>query len=69
MVADAIGMLCWVLDDMLQATGLTLIQVYWLIGPYALFTLAFGGVMVPKLNLYVDPVVSRVSGPNHDAVS
>jgi hypothetical protein len=28
-------------------------QVWWLIGPYALFTLAFGGSLVPKLNLYV----------------
>ncbi|KAI0175740.1 MFS general substrate transporter [Hypoxylon sp. FL1284] len=30
--------------------------VYWLIGPYALFTLAFGGIIVPKLNLIVDLV-------------
>ncbi|XXG94122.1 hypothetical protein Hte_000374 [Hypoxylon texense] len=26
-------------------------SVYWLIGPYFLFTLAFGGIIVPKLNL------------------
>lgn len=26
-------------------------SVYWLIGPYFLFTLAFGGSLVPKLNL------------------
>jgi hypothetical protein len=26
-------------------------QVYWLLFPYGIFTLAFGGVMVPKLNL------------------
>lgn len=26
-------------------------QVFWLLGPYIMFTLAFGGVMVPKLNL------------------
>lgn len=26
-------------------------QVYWLLGPYFLFTLAFGGIIVPKLNL------------------
>lgn len=26
-------------------------SVYWLIGPYLLFTLAFGGSIVPKLNL------------------
>ncbi|KAH8680974.1 major facilitator superfamily domain-containing protein [Xylariales sp. PMI_506] len=31
-------------------------SVYWLIGPYFLFTLAFGGVIVPKLNLIVDLV-------------
>ncbi|KAI6088830.1 MFS general substrate transporter [Hypoxylon rubiginosum] len=31
-------------------------SVYWLIGPYALFTLAFGGIIVPKLNLIVDLV-------------
>lgn len=30
-----------------------IIQVLWLLGPYALFTLAFGGSLVPKLNLYV----------------
>ncbi|KAI1408897.1 MFS general substrate transporter [Hypoxylon sp. FL1857] len=29
-------------------------SVYWLLGPYFLFTLAFGGVLVPKLNLIVD---------------
>ncbi|KAF4472637.1 tetracycline-efflux transporter [Fusarium albosuccineum] len=26
-------------------------SVFWLLGPYAIFTLAFGGVIVPKLNL------------------
>ncbi|KAH6659237.1 major facilitator superfamily domain-containing protein [Truncatella angustata] len=31
-------------------------SVLWLIGPYFLFTLAFGGVIVPKLNLIVDLV-------------
>ncbi|CAK7202434.1 hypothetical protein SEUCBS139899_005157 [Sporothrix eucalyptigena] len=34
-------------------------SVYWLIGPYALFTLAFGGAMVPKLNLIIDLVCRR----------
>ncbi|OTA93489.1 hypothetical protein M434DRAFT_395543 [Hypoxylon sp. CO27-5] len=29
-------------------------SVYWLLGPYFLFTLAFGGILVPKLNLIVD---------------
>lgn len=33
--------------------------IYWLIGPYALFTLAFGGSMVPKLNLIIDLVCRR----------
>ncbi|KXJ95393.1 major facilitator superfamily domain-containing protein [Microdochium bolleyi] len=31
-------------------------SVFWLIGPFLLFTLAFGGVLVPKLNLIVDLV-------------
>ncbi|KAI0132595.1 major facilitator superfamily domain-containing protein [Xylariales sp. AK1849] len=31
-------------------------SVYWLLGPYLLFTLAFGGIIVPKLNLIVDLV-------------
>ncbi|KAH7035560.1 major facilitator superfamily transporter [Microdochium trichocladiopsis] len=30
--------------------------VLWLVGPFLLFTLAFGGVIVPKLNLIVDLV-------------
>ncbi|KAH9985752.1 MFS general substrate transporter [Xylariaceae sp. FL0662B] len=29
-------------------------SVYWLVGPYLLFTLAFGGIIIPKLNLIVD---------------
>ncbi|ORY65191.1 major facilitator superfamily domain-containing protein [Pseudomassariella vexata] len=31
-------------------------SVYWLLGPYFLFTVAFGGVIVPKLNLIIDLV-------------
>lgn len=31
-------------------------SVFWLIGPFFFFTLAFGGVIVPKLNLIVDLV-------------
>ncbi|KAI0382117.1 MFS general substrate transporter [Hypomontagnella monticulosa] len=31
-------------------------SVYWLLPPYILFTLAFGGIIVPKLNLIVDLV-------------
>lgn len=34
-------------------------SVYWLIPPYALFTLAFGGSIVPKLNLIVDLICQR----------
>ncbi|TPX10504.1 uncharacterized protein E0L32_008554 [Thyridium curvatum] len=34
-------------------------SVYWLVGPYMLFTLAFGGSIVPKLNLIVDLVCKR----------
>ncbi|KAF2864713.1 major facilitator superfamily domain-containing protein [Massariosphaeria phaeospora] len=29
-------------------------SIYWLLPPYFLFTLAFGGIIVPKLNLIVD---------------
>ncbi|KAH8659831.1 major facilitator superfamily domain-containing protein [Xylariales sp. PMI_506] len=28
-------------------------SVYWLIGPYLLYTLAFGGIMIPRVNLVV----------------
>ncbi|KAG9258956.1 major facilitator superfamily domain-containing protein [Emericellopsis atlantica] len=31
-------------------------SVFWLLGPFALFTLAFGGIMVPKLNLILSLV-------------
>ncbi len=42
-------------------------QIYWLIAPYALFTLAFGGVMVPRLNLFIDLVCRRYfSDRDHD---
>ncbi|KAI1630714.1 major facilitator superfamily domain-containing protein [Biscogniauxia mediterranea] len=34
-------------------------SVYWLIPPYFLFTLAFGGVIVPKLNLIVDLICRK----------
>ncbi|KAJ9138913.1 MFS general substrate transporter [Pleurostoma richardsiae] len=34
-------------------------SIYWLVGPYALFTLAFGGSLVPKLNLIIDLVCRR----------
>lgn len=32
-------------------TNIAFVKVFWLIPPYALFTLAFGGSIVPKLNL------------------
>lgn len=31
-------------------------SVFWLLGPYLLFTLAFGGVVIPKINLILDLV-------------
>ncbi|OAA64294.1 major facilitator superfamily MFS-1 [Niveomyces insectorum RCEF 264] len=34
-------------------------SIYFLIAPYALFTLAFGGVMVPRLNLIISLVCRR----------
>ncbi|KAJ0115418.1 hypothetical protein J7T55_012697 [Diaporthe amygdali] len=34
-------------------------SVYWLLPPYALFTLAFGGSVVPKLNLIIALVCER----------
>lgn len=37
-------------------------SVYWLIGPYVLFTLAFGGSIVPKVNLVIELVCSRYLG-------
>ncbi|KAB5532645.1 major facilitator superfamily domain-containing protein [Coniochaeta sp. 2T2.1] len=37
-------------------------SVLWLLGPYALFTLAFGGSLVPKLNLIIDLVCNKYFG-------
>ncbi|KAL9488674.1 hypothetical protein ACSS6W_000951 [Trichoderma asperelloides] len=34
-------------------------SVFWLLGPYAVFTLAFGGIIVPKLNLILDLVCKQ----------
>ncbi|KAF4587441.1 Major facilitator superfamily domain, general substrate transporter [Ophiocordyceps camponoti-floridani] len=34
-------------------------SVLWLLGPFSLFTLAFGGTIVPKLNLVLDLVCRR----------
>ncbi|KAK2606095.1 hypothetical protein QQS21_003490 [Conoideocrella luteorostrata] len=34
-------------------------SVFWLLAPYSLFTLAFGSVLVPKLNLILDLVCQR----------
>ncbi|TWU76468.1 hypothetical protein ED733_007208 [Metarhizium rileyi] len=34
-------------------------SVYWLLAPYSIFTLAFGSVIVPKLNLILDLVCQR----------
>lgn len=42
-----------VTPEMGRAKGLTISQVWWLIVPMPIYTLAFGGIMVPKFNLYV----------------
>ncbi|KAF7545121.1 hypothetical protein G7Z17_g9421 [Cylindrodendrum hubeiense] len=34
-------------------------SVYWLLGPFAIFTLAFGGVLVPRLNLILDLICQQ----------
>jgi hypothetical protein len=35
-------------------------QVFWLLFPYLLFSLAFGGAMVPRMNLYVEAQPSTI---------
>ncbi|KAI1335562.1 MFS general substrate transporter [Xylariaceae sp. FL0016] len=47
------------LDDFEHITWWRRPSVYWLIAPYLFFTLAFGGVIVPKLDLIVDLVCRR----------
>jgi hypothetical protein len=37
----------------LKLSALTVPQVWFIILPMPVFTLAFGGIMVPKLNLFV----------------
>ncbi|EGX92909.1 tetracycline-efflux transporter, putative [Cordyceps militaris CM01] len=34
-------------------------SIFWLMGPYAIFTLAFGGVIVPKVTLILDLVCNK----------
>ncbi|KAJ6784008.1 hypothetical protein PWT90_07785 [Aphanocladium album] len=34
-------------------------SVFWLMGPYAIFTLAFGGIIVPKVTLILDLVCNK----------
>jgi MFS family permease len=36
--------------------NLTLIQIYWLLPPFLIYTIAFGGIIVPKLNLIMNLV-------------
>ncbi|KJZ79761.1 hypothetical protein HIM_00475 [Hirsutella minnesotensis 3608] len=49
-------------------------SAFWLLGPYCLFTLAFGGILVPKLNLILDLVCQRyfadraLTDPRHPIV-
>ncbi|KAH7221856.1 major facilitator superfamily domain-containing protein [Fusarium oxysporum] len=40
-------------------------SVYWLLGPYIIFTLAFGGVMVPKLDLILQLVCRQYFADEH----
>ncbi|KAI1428235.1 MFS general substrate transporter [Xylaria sp. FL1777] len=40
-------------------------SVYWLIGPYILFTLAFGGLVVPKIELIVTLVCRHYFAERH----
>ncbi|KAF4971907.1 hypothetical protein FSARC_1412 [Fusarium sarcochroum] len=40
-------------------------SVFWLLGPYIIFTLAFGGVMVPKLDLILDLVCKQYFADQH----
>jgi MFS family permease len=40
-------------------------SVYWLLGPYVIFTLAFGGVVVPKLDLILDLVCRQYFADQH----
>ncbi|KAI2613944.1 MFS general substrate transporter [Hypoxylon fragiforme] len=40
-------------------------SIYWLLGPYFLFSLAFGGVIVPKVNLIVDLVCRSYFAERH----
>ncbi|KAM7206831.1 Major facilitator superfamily domain containing protein [Naviculisporaceae sp. PSN 640] len=42
-------------------------SVFWLLFPYAIFTLAFGGSAVPKLNLMVDLVCHRYFSDRYQA--
>jgi hypothetical protein len=39
-----------------QEPRLTQMQVWYLLVPYVIFTLAFGGSVVPRLNLYGTPI-------------
>ncbi|TQV98825.1 hypothetical protein V2A60_007478 [Cordyceps javanica] len=34
-------------------------SIFWLMGPYAIFTLAFGGIIVPKVTLILDLVCNK----------
>ncbi|KAF5026850.1 hypothetical protein F66182_1045 [Fusarium sp. NRRL 66182] len=40
-------------------------SVYWLLGPYIIFTLAFGGVIVPKISLILDLVCKQYFADQH----
>lgn len=40
-------------------------SIYWLLGPYGLYTLAFGGILVPKLNLILALVCKQHFADRH----
>lgn len=47
-------------------------SIYWLLPPFLLFTIAFGGVIVPKVNLIMDLVCTEYyasNNPNPDPIS
>lgn len=52
----------WFLDiysGLILAPEANVYQVYWMLPPYALYTLAFGGVIVPKMNLILSLICRK----------
>lgn len=44
-------------------------QIYWLLPPFLLFTMAFGAIIVPKLNLIMDLVCDQYYASSPDPIS